>query len=135
MKPEDPNEQNGVTPSVGENLEIPFEKGLTNDEVEFIKCILTDEDRFRIITNEMIETFKVKNTAYGDSFKKSYVEFGLVSPLIRMSDKLNRLKELQKFIGDASLMEHVSNNESIEDTLLDLANYAVMTLLEVRKYE
>lgn len=60
----------------------------------------------------------------GDSFGKSYKEYGLTMSCIRLEDKLNRLKSLNynKFSK--------VNDESIEDTLMDLANYAIMTLIE-----
>ena len=80
---------------------------------------------FDSILSKMSELYRKKNHDYGDSFTKSCNEFGLTSPIIRMSDKLNRLKTLTKtspIIGD----------ERVEDTLLDLANYAVMTLVWVK---
>ena len=48
----------------------------------------------------------------------------LVMPCMRLEDKLNRLKTLRKREAQVS-------NESIEDTLMDLANYAIMTLVEM----
>lgn len=47
--------------------------------------------------------------------------------LIRLNDKLNRLETLMN-----GAEQHVSD-ESVEDTLLDLANYCIMELVE-RKY-
>ena len=78
---------------------------------------------FRDITKNMADLYEKKNHDYGDSFSKSYSEFGLTSALIRLSDKLNRLKSLAN-------KEAQVKDESIDDTLLDLANYAVMTLVE-----
>ena len=46
-----------------------------------------------------------------------------------VSDKLERLKSLNG--GKVSLVE----DESIEDTLIDLANYAVMALIEIRDFK
>lgn len=68
--------------------------------------------------------YEAKNADYGDSFGKSYKEYGLTMSCIRLEDKLNRLKSLNynKFSK--------VNDESIEDTLMDLANYAIMTLIE-----
>lgn len=81
--------------------------------------------QFEGITQEMLSLYKRKNADYGDSFSESFKEFGMTMPLIRLSDKLNRLKRLAK--ADAQV-----KGENIEDTLIDLANYAVMTLIEVR---
>ena len=83
---------------------------MTRNEIEFQ----------RILTN-MSRTYNQKNSDYGSSFDKSMDEFGMLSPIIRMSDKMNRLKSLVK-------NKQQVNDESIDDTLLDLANYAVMTL-------
>ena len=79
---------------------------------------------FEDITAQMTDIFKRKNSDYGDSFAESCREFGLTSPIIRMSDKLNRLKSLSKCNSSVKV-----EDEKIEDTLLDLANYAVMTLV------
>lgn len=65
-----------------------------------------------------------KNHDYGDSFSKSYAEYGMTMPCIRLEDKLNRLKAL------TMKGEQQVSDESIEDTLLDLANYAIMTVVE-----
>ena len=65
-----------------------------------------------------------KNHDYGDSFGKSYKEYGLTMAAIRLDDKLNRFKSLMK--GDQKV-----NDESIVDTLRDLANYALMTVVEL----
>ena len=86
----------------------------------------SDITSFEGITSEMLETYTKKNADYGGSFDKSMNEFGLVSAVIRMSDKIERLKSLVK--QDAKVKE-----ESIEDTLHDLASYAVMTLINLKK--
>lgn len=82
---------------------------------------------FDEVTSEMSDIFHKKNSDYGGSFVESCREFGLTSPIIRMSDKLNRLKSLSKCNSSAKVKD-----EKIEDTLLDLANYAVMTILWLR---
>ena len=70
------------------------------------------------------ELYERKNADYGDSFGKSYEEFGPVMSAIRLSDKLNRFKALIK--GRQRV-----NDESVRDTLIDLANYAIMTIVEM----
>lgn len=82
----------------------------------------------KMILDEMRDTYINKNSDYGDSFDKTIDEFGLVAPAIRMSDKLNRFKKLIK-------AQQNVKDESIEDTLLDLANYAVLTLMHIRNEE
>ena len=77
------------------------------------------------ICDSLNDLYKKKNQDYGDSFGKSYKEYGLTMACIRLEDKLNRLKSLNKN-GNAQVKE-----ESIQDTLMDLANYAIMTILEL----
>jgi len=66
-----------------------------------------------------------KNADYGDSFHLSYLEEGMAMARIRLSDKLNRFKALTKN-GSQQVKD-----ESIRDTLLDLANYAILTVMEL----
>ena len=78
------------------------------------------------ILHQIHETYIQKNRAYGNSFDLSLDEYGEVAALVRMSDKWNRLNSLIMNpdipVGD----------ESVEDTLLDLANYCIMTVLWAR---
>lgn len=85
-------------------------------------------DKLALIFKESLDTYKAKNADYGDSFSKSYNEFGLTAPIVRMSDKLERLKALSK--ADARVKD-----ESIKDTLTDLGTYAFMTALELEVEE
>ena len=75
------------------------------------------------ICEELNEIYARKNHDYGDSFGKGYAEYGIVMAVIRLEDKLNRLKSLIK-------AESLVKDESINDTLMDLANYAIMTVIE-----
>ena len=70
---------------------------------------------------------KAKNADYGDSFGKTFREFGMIAPVVRIADKVERLKAI-------SSIERQVEDETIDDTLLDLANYAIMTFRE-RSYE
>jgi hypothetical protein len=90
---------------------------------------LVDDSRttkHRKIIEEIHETFKIKNADYGNSFGEQYEEYGILSAVIRLDDKMRRLKQLMK-------QEAQVKDESIEDTLLDLANYSIMTVMELRK--
>ena len=78
-----------------------------------------------LITNELTELYERKNRDYGDSFHISFVEEGMAMARIRLGDKLNRFKTLSK-----SHSQEVKD-ESIRDTLIDLANYAIMTIMEM----
>lgn len=84
------------------------------------------EQIFKSITDNMIDVYHKKNTDYGNSFGNSMQEFGIISSVIRIGDKYNRMKSIVK-----------NNNcmvagEKLEDTLLDMANYAIMTLVELK---
>lgn len=82
--------------------------------------------KFEQITTDMFELYKRKNADYGNSVAKTFDEWGLVSFLVRMEDKLNRATTLTKKQGEARIAD-----EKIEDTLLDLANYSIMALIEL----
>lgn len=74
------------------------------------------------ICSDLTALYERKNHDYGDSFGKGFAEYGMTMPCIRLEDKLNRLKSLLKSSAQV--------DESIDDTLMDLANYAIMTLIE-----
>ena len=78
------------------------------------------------ILNEIRQLHNRKNADYGDSFDKTLDEFGLVASATRMSDKFNRFKSLIKNSAQVS-------DEKIEDTLIDLASYAIMTIKWMRQ--
>ena len=50
----------------------------------------------------------------------------MTMPCIRLADKLNRLESLT-----LNNNEQKVSDESIVDTLMDLANYSIMTLIEL----
>lgn len=77
------------------------------------------------ICRELNALYAHKNADYGDSFHKTYVEEGMAMARIRLSDKLERFKRLTR-----SNEQHVQD-ESVRDTLIDLANYAIMTVMEL----
>lgn len=82
---------------------------------------------FASITEEMATLYEKKNTAYDGAFSKRYAKRGLAYAVDKISEKCDRLVALES-------NPNIDNNgESIEDTLIDLANYAVMTLIELRK--
>ena len=80
-----------------------------------------------ILCNKLNLIYEAKNKDYGNSFGKSYAEYGLTMACIRLDDKLSRLKSLNKS------KEIQVKDESIIDTLIDLANYSIMTVMELKK--
>lgn len=77
----------------------------------------------------MVEVFKKKNHDYGNSFEESLNEEGLAASRIRIGDKWRRFKTLSK--GEKAQV----NDESLRDTLLDMANYAIMTVMWLDKQQ
>lgn len=85
------------------------------------------------ICNELHNLYKIKNHDYGDSFHQTFVEEGFSMVRIRLSDKLNRFKNLTRPIYPAALDDTSTKvpDETLRDTLLDLANYAIMAIIEM----
>ena len=80
---------------------------------------------FNKITEEMNALYAKKNHDYGDSFHDTFKKLGIVSSVTRLYDKMNRLVSL------TSKHEQLVNDESIRDTLIDIANYSVMSIMEI----
>ena len=81
-------------------------------------------DRHMDLCDKLNEIYAQKNHDYGDSFSKTFKEEGMAMARIRLTDKLERFKRLTKTEGKVK-------DESIIDTLLDLANYSIMTIMEI----
>ena len=73
----------------------------------------------------MHETYIKKNSDYGNSFSDLYDEYGSIISEIHIREKFNRFKQLRTNESQVG--------ESIEDTLMDMANYCLLTLLEMKK--
>lgn len=76
------------------------------------------------ICESLTDIYKRKNHDYGDSFAKVR-EVVHNSVLVRLMDKLERLKTLMGKGEPAQVMD-----ESVDDTLMDMANYCIMELIE-----
>lgn len=85
------------------------------------------EVMFNEITTKMFTTYQAKNSDYGDSFTKVRNQHPNAI-LIRLADKYNRLEALLTR-GNQQVKD-----ESIDDTLIDMANYCILELIE-RQYE
>lgn len=82
--------------------------------------------KFVDITDDMVKTYIAKNHDYGNSFDQSLDKFGLIASIVRIGDKMNRLETLVNKKAQVK-------DESIKDTLLDLANYSIMTVMWLNK--
>ena len=100
----------------------------TNKDVEAVKEMVASRKKVakhKMLCEELNRTYEAKNHDYGDSFHESYVEDGLLMAKIRIGDKYSRFK---------SLLENADQkvkDESIRDTLMDMANYCIMTVMEL----
>ena len=82
----------------------------------------TKAEYHKQICEQLTNIFVEKNAHYGDAY--SLLRFEYPSTICwRLTDKLNRLKTLYRY-GD------VTHEDNINDTLMDIANYAIMELIE-----
>ena len=88
-----------------------------------------NEADVRKLLNEMGDTFAIKNKNYGNSFEISLDKYGNIAALTRISDKFNRFETL------TLASDKGTADESIIDTLIDMANYCVMTAVYMKNTE
>lgn len=87
----------------------------TNEKVKIMKSLHSKQEAL----------YAEKNEKYQDAFGKTYAEYGPTVAIIRLEDKLNRVKALVAAGLDGS------NGESLVDTLTDMSNYANMFIIEL----
>ena len=132
-------QEKGFYPEYAENLMDEWKDSIGVDnlnwsESPFNSIIMgkqsknTDADRFKEITDKMCDIYKQKNSDYGNSFSKLFKKCGMTYAYGHMAEKLERVKSLMK--DDAKV-----KGESMKDSLYDLANYAILTIMELEKTE
>ena len=84
-------------------------------------------ETFKDILTECLDIYKKKNNDYGNSFDKGCETIGSAYAIGRIYDKCNRVIELTKPDKIAKV------NESLEDTLIDMANYCIMYVSYMRR--
>lgn len=89
------------------------------------KIKMTDIERHRSLCDFLHNLFVRKNHDYGNSFNETYKTLGIISAATRITDKYNRFINLVK--GSSQMV----NDENIRDTLIDMANYCLMTVIEL----
>jgi hypothetical protein len=89
---------------------------------------LTNVELHEKLLKDLHDIYVAKNQDYGNSIHDTYEKYGLISFLVRIEDKLNRARTLTT--KEAAVVE-----EKIEDTLLDMANYAILAVMELRRYK
>lgn len=92
------------------------------------RCKMTKIQKHLDICEKLTLMYVDKNVDYGDSFGDTFNKLGLISAVTRITDKTNRLQSL-------CVNKQKVKDESIKDTLMDLANYAIMTLIELDSVE
>lgn len=85
-----------------------------------------DVNHFTNKAVECIELYAKKNHDYGNSFEKGCNDIGQAYAIGRLYDKMNRLVNVSR-------SESEVKDESIEDTLKDLACYSLMYLAYLNK--
>lgn len=89
--------------------------------------MINKEQVHKELLDTMHDIYVKKNHDYGDSVHETYERYGMTSFLVRMEDKMNRIRTL-----DGTNDVKVSD-ERMEDTLLDLANYAILAIIELKR--
>jgi hypothetical protein len=79
-------------------------------------------NKYNDILDPIAELLLKKNTDYGNSYNILREEFGKTAFIIRISDKLNRLKSLQR---NTALV----TDESEDDTIRDIIGYCALELM------
>lgn len=90
--------------------------------------LVEDVEKFRKVVNELADLYERKNNDYGNSTKKTFDKLGAVSIATRLNDKLNRFEQLAVFNKEQKV-----NDESIVDTLLDMASYAIQGAILIKE--
>lgn len=86
---------------------------------------MTKVEMHKKICDDLNSVYEAKNHDYGDSFARVREHYPQ-SINIRLWDKLLRLDQLNSGVNA------MVKDESIEDTLLDMANYCIMEVIERR---
>lgn len=126
-----------ILPAISQEIEVVS----TKDGVDFVSRGTSDsgspdnenEERVQLleehrdIIEHLHDVYRRKNHDYGNSFGETYKRLGIISSVTRISDKYNRLESL------VTKDKQEVNDEALEDTALDLANYAIMLAMELER--
>lgn len=82
-------------------------------------------DKLEELVDSLLSLYKKKNSDYGNSFADTVEKLGFAYALGTLNTKVDRaISVFNK--GECEIAD-----ESIRDTLMDLANYSLMTLVEI----
>ena len=112
---------------LGDHLEIAFDE-IGAKYPETIKKFIDIQDDMLILFCKKQADYGPSNIGMGKSVLDTDedVKRSLLGLSVRLNDKVQRLLNL-------TLNDKDPNNESVEDTLIDIANYAVMSILCMKK--
>jgi len=82
------------------------------------------EENFDWYLDIIKDTLIERGTKYDDAFHKTWEEWGLDVTRIQLTIKLCRLKNLEC---------NRENFDTIRDTLIDIAGYCILSLIEIDK--
>lgn len=82
----------------------------------------TDNEQFEEICKKIVRLHEKKSQDYGSTFSKVYELYGSTYPQIMIMSKILRINNLQ----DCKEV----NNESVVDSYMDIASYAIMAIIE-----
>ena len=100
-----------------------FEKDLRHAERETEECVAFMQEKME----KCIDIFRKKNPPYGNSFFRSLRRYGIKVGVARLFDKFSRIESLLH--GTLNTVP----DETVEDTLVDLANYSLMMAYAIHK--
>ncbi len=83
-------------------------------------------ERHKELLDNLHTLYVTKNHDYGDSVHDTYMKYGITSFLVRLEDKLNRARTISR-------KEQLVKDEKLMDTLLDMANYAILAVMELEE--
>lgn len=92
--------------------------------------ILNNVTRHRKLCLDLNALYLAKNTDYGDAFHTLFLQEGIATSRIRLGDKYYRFCSLTRGENEQQVTD-----ESVRDTLIDLANYALMSVMELDRLD
>lgn len=82
---------------------------------------IPNASKHKLICEELNQTYIKKNACYGNSFGDTVRKYGNIAGVTRMHDKFSRIEQL--------ILNKSEDEESLEDNLMDLANYCIMMVM------
>ena len=86
----------------------------------------SDEEIYGSLLDKLFTTYKAKDADYGSAFAEMFDELGIDYAYGKLREKMNRIKVLRR-------QPNMVENDGLEDALLDMAGYAILTLVELKK--